>query len=272
MAVISKEQGEQHISSDVIEAETEALIPRRRKRDAFGRFAKTIIGKARTKSHSAAVLVENVDNEVIVSHSFVTFLQFDHLLEQSINSMGTDIGRNPRRDWISGDFSKSMVLEELKDARIALRDVAAGKTTVELLDGRDDDLGHLIYALGIKGGKKKPPKSKEEMEKELFLIDQGIQKSNNRRSSEAKDTEALLLGRRALVAQLTLRDIPDRDYVEMGTIKGAETNMKGVSADILHYKFAGKLRSRVTITLDETMRKQVKDDLQDLPPLEAAKG
>lgn len=269
MAVSSKEQ---HMSGETLGVKTEALTPRRRKRDAVGRFAKTIIGKARARSHSVAVLAENVDNEVVVSQSFVTFLQFDRLLEDSINSMGTDIGRNSRRDWISGDFSKPRILEELKDARIALRDIAAGKTKAELIDGRDDDLGHLIYFLGVKGGKKEFPKSKREMEKELLAINQEIQNASSKGFSGRGETEELSSRRRALVVQLTLLDIPNRDYVEVEVIKGAETNIEGVSANVAHYKFAGVSRSRVTIMLDEAMREKVKNDLQNLPPLEVIKG
>ncbi|MBI4096630.1 MAG: hypothetical protein HY425_02830 [Candidatus Levybacteria bacterium] len=244
------------------------VVGSRRSRDAFGRFVEEAITRVRSNRNSAVLTTERgVGSEAIASQASITFLQLDELLENSISSIGGKIGKNPRRDWISGDFPQAVALIELKKARQALRDIGVGKTTVELLDGRDDDFRFLVHALGVRDGKKTFPMDREEIQARLLALDHEIESSNNKGSLGRGGVEALSLEKRSLTLQLTLLDIPERDYAEVEKIKGAKTNMKGVSADILHYSFAGVPHSRVTITLNDEMREKAKDDLQNLPPL-----
>ncbi len=210
---------------------------------------------------------KDVEKTTMADFAKSPFLKVDSLLESWISSIGGKIGKNPRRDWVSGDFPQAVALIELKKARQALRDIGAGKTTVELFDGRDDDFRFLVHALGVRDGKKTFPMDREEIQARLLALDHEIESSNNKGSLGRGGVEALSLEKRSLTLQLTLLDIPERDYAEVEKIKGAKTNMKGVSADILHYSFAGVPHSRVTITLNDEMREKAKDDLQNLPPL-----
>lgn len=241
---------------------------RRRKRDVLPAVTRGVIQRIRGHSQPLSSEGKSSDGEAVAPRSFISFLDLDVLLEQSISSMGTNIGGNPKRDWISGNFPQAAVLAELKRARKALRDIGAGEATVELLDGRDDDLGFLINTLSIKGGAKKFPVGKQVMEKRLTAIDQEIQGLSGGGSSR-KQLETLSSERMSLVLQITLSDTPNRDYVELETIKGANTSIEGVFADVVHYSFVGVPHSKVTITLSDEMRKKAKDDLQHLPPLAA---